>query len=195
MSNGFGQIRRELKKSLERDSGCLEAVKAEKRREIQQISDMQTHCMSVIWDATNFLYCDWKDPIYLGHLRMGHNKKHATKWLSERIKSALHNLSLQQKRGAELFEQREAEHAAGQDGQKTPSEMEWSDAEGDFNIEDDVPLADDNKVYRPSRKWVAKHARMESVTSDWNLERLANEESRQRAKEQGSSNSMDGRYH
>ena len=36
---------------------------------------------------------------------------------------------------------------------------------------------------------------MESVTSDWNLERLANEESRQRAEEQGSFNSMDGRYH
>ena len=36
---------------------------------------------------------------------------------------------------------------------------------------------------------------MEDVTSDWNLERLANEESKLKAQEEGSFNAMDGRYH
>ena len=77
---------------------------------------------------------------------MGHNLKHATKWLSERIQSALHNLSQQQTRAAELLEQREAEYNAGQDWMIDRPEMEWSDAEEDFDIEDDVPLAEDSKV-------------------------------------------------
>ena len=171
MNNGFGRIRRDMENSLARDFGCLEAVKIEKRKEIQQIEEMQAHCMDVIWDATNFLNYDWKDPVWLGHLRMGHNKKHANKWLSERIRSALRNLSLQQKRGVELLEQREAEHAAGQDWMTDRPEMEWSDAEDDFDIEDGVPLADNNRMWRPSRNW----PQMESDTSERNLERLANE--------------------
>ena len=55
---------------------------------------------------------------------------------------------------------------------------------------------EDNKVWRPSRKWVAQYGQMEDVASDWNLERLANEESKQKAEEEkGSFNAMDGHYH
>ena len=126
---------------------------------------------------------------------MGHNPKHATKWLSERIQSALHNLPQQQKRGVELLELREAEYNAGQDWMIERPEMEWSDAEEDFDIEEDVPLAKDNRVWRPSRRWIAKYGQMEDETSDWNLERLANEASKLKAQEEGSFNAMDGRDH
>ena len=155
---------------------------------------MQGHCRLVIRNCRTSEHDEWIDPIYAGHLRAGHNDKHARRWLSHRVHSALYYLGKQTMRGEELLDQRTAE-AADLEDESEGSPVEWSDAEGDFNIEDDIPLEADNKIYQLSRKWVEKHATMETPSSRRNMEKELSDRSRVRAEEQGSFNEMDGRYH
>ena len=161
-------------------------------KELQNIEMMQLHCKDVMHDAGNFESYDWKDPVWLGHQRSGHTKHMANKFLHHRIKSALYNISQQQKRGIELLNHRENEYTFGI-VEETMSDISWSDGERDYGIEDDVPLEEDNKVWKPSRRWTAKHCRMEKHDSEWNRERIQAEDNRGR--NVGHFNEMDGRYH
>ena len=68
---------------------------AEKCSELHELETMQAHCKDVIYDASNFEYYDWKDPVWLGHLRTGRSEGIANKWLNVRIKTALYNISQQ----------------------------------------------------------------------------------------------------
>ena len=97
-------------------------------------------------------------------------------------------------RGEELRDQRTAE-AADLEDESEGSPVEWSDAEENFNIGDDIPLEADNKIYQLSRKWVEKHATMETPSSRRNMEKELSDRNRIKAEEQGSFNEMDGRYH
>ena len=54
-------------------------VLAEKYSELKELETMQAHCKDVIYDASNFEDYDWKDAVWLGHLRIGHSEGIANK--------------------------------------------------------------------------------------------------------------------
>jgi hypothetical protein len=166
---------------------------AEKYSELHELETMQVHCKDVIYDASNFEDYDWKDPVWLGHRRLGHSEGMANKWLNMRIKAALHNISQQQKRGVDLLCHREAEYTSGKMQEpEERSDVSWSDAEEKYDIEDDLPLDEAKRLMKPSKRWIEKHCVMESENSEWNRERLRAQQNRSAA---GTYNEMDGRYH
>ena len=85
------------------------------------------------------------------------------------------------KEGIALLEHCEKEAKQYADGKMQEREpVEWSDAEEEFGIEDDIPLPDSKRILRPSRLWQAKHCVMETTESEWHLQQKV-ETSRRRA--------------
>ena len=78
MHDGFGNTRRRIPKALKGQTFSADVL-AEKYTELHELETMQAHCKDVIYDASNFEDYDWKDPVWLGHLRIGHSEGIANK--------------------------------------------------------------------------------------------------------------------
>lgn len=85
--------------------------------------------------------------------------------LRDRISSALHNLSRQVDQGEEFLEHREAECRRTKQGEVEVREDVKPAGEDEYGIEDDIPLHPEDRVFRPSRRWIAAHCVMEDPSS------------------------------
>jgi len=169
---------------------------ARRKTRIAELNRSQQLCRDVMKDHNTFQPDQYRDPIWLGHLRNGWSQYEANCELRDRIKCALHNLTKQVPRGEALLNHRESEYATKAnlaDSGEEPEPIEWSDEDACSVVEDDVVQP---AYSRPSQRWTDKHYTMEQADNEWNREIKQAAASRKKAKLcQGRYNEMDGRYH
>ena len=175
-------------------SGIRPDAKTRARRlRIRQVDKAILECKQVKANAISFQEQDYVDPMYTQRIASGWTKYDARAELKQRINSGLQNLSKQMARGEALLER--LSKAYEEDEELPELEVEWSDADADELVEDDVDLCDEQKTWKPSRAFEQWH--MEQLDDARRNEELQrNEETKARvSKHGGTFSKMDGRYH
>ena len=144
----------------------------------------------IVLDNRRFNPQDYRDPVYERSLELV-SESAAKKVLSNRIRSALHNVRSMHSRGIALFEKRAVEYRSNVTESIEP--IEWSDGEEGWNVEDDIPLERSTVRLTPSRTWTKKH--MHQIATKWNTELATAEQSASTAiAEGGYFSALEGRY-
>jgi hypothetical protein len=148
-----------------------------------------------LW-TSEFTEDKYVDRIYSAMRQAGVSRVEARRDLRDRVASGLHNLAQAWESGYAREEWRHREYISGIDVPQL--EVEWSDSEEDYGIEDDLPNSTEvlKRTKRPSWKWQKKNAIMEEYDSEWNMElREADSSKREARRSGGQFNQNDGRFH
>jgi hypothetical protein len=183
MKENFAARRRQLQEAVEEGQIPIEQRKAKPSfvlaqrildtgpvTELAQVNKGYRDCNELLADLNHFQENMFRDPIYLKRLHQeGWTEHDCKKELASRVESGLHNLSLKMIRDEELLEHMERNYH--HEKALPIVTVEWSDDEQDLlidgtttklNITNDLPLRDEDKKVRVSRKWQKRHGMVEN---------------------------------